>query len=608
MLNVPETVKALFKADGIRKNFRVQFPGGELPDITNDNIVQESVKFTESLCSQDVLKFGLSEASVIEFETVGIGNMYGMTIECGIEIDLSSLSAAEIAEIAAGSWDGVYVSESDTDIGYPFFRVPYGIYFVESCPRDHQAMTHRRVKAYSKNSMAFTISPVESFKLRASLSKNESFPAGVKKLIYANIGFWDTSKIAEAGYELTKICDMSQNKTYISTVYNTITVQVSPVENPSVYDTFSITLNMKQIHINGTASTQRPTPDRLYNLDGEDYFNAKDSAVNTLNRYFILRQVISVTTGEVKQFGGWESMLNYYGKGGCSYIIDREYNETVEEYIYRLSSPHTNYSQSISCFYPTRGLTLIPYEPGYYDAVISFVSKISASKGGMVINLNPDMSKVILNEWVDSGTDVEILLKATASDGGKNSFVDSYDIKELLQGYLEYNALFAKSDRAGALVLTRLDDSVAESVIPGIYSEFWWDEYDVEPIGTVTITYQDEDNKENKIDLIVGSGLSRYDMSKNEVLRNITNTDLTTISSLINLRFTPYIGSLAFTPIELDMKGLPYMEAGDYLAVTTEDGETAYSFNMRQEISGVQVLEAHVESTSGEIIESEAGT
>ena len=60
MLNIPDSVKALYKQDGVRKNFRAHFPGGELPDITNDNIVMESVKFTESICSQDVFKFGLA--------------------------------------------------------------------------------------------------------------------------------------------------------------------------------------------------------------------------------------------------------------------------------------------------------------------------------------------------------------------------------------------------------------------------------------------------------------------------------------------------------------------------------------------------------------------
>ena len=38
MLNIPESVKALFRADSVHKNFRVQFPNGEFPDITNDNI------------------------------------------------------------------------------------------------------------------------------------------------------------------------------------------------------------------------------------------------------------------------------------------------------------------------------------------------------------------------------------------------------------------------------------------------------------------------------------------------------------------------------------------------------------------------------------------
>ena len=46
MLNIPESVKNLFKTDGVRKNFRVRFPDGELPDITNSSIVQESVRFT----------------------------------------------------------------------------------------------------------------------------------------------------------------------------------------------------------------------------------------------------------------------------------------------------------------------------------------------------------------------------------------------------------------------------------------------------------------------------------------------------------------------------------------------------------------------------------
>ena len=77
---------------------------------------------------------------------------------------------------------------------------------------------------------------------------------------------------------------------------------------------------------------------------------------------------------------------------------------------------------------------------------------------------------------------------------------------------------------------------------------------------------------------------------------------------MLDAYFIPHLGPIAFTPIDLTMKGLPYIEAGDYLAAAAEDGETAYSFAMRQEISGVQILESQIESSSGDIIESEAST
>lgn len=87
MIAIPEEIKALLMQDGTRKNFRVHFPNGEHTDITNENIISESVSFTESICSQQELKFGLCESPVIEFETFGIGKIKGAEIECSIEVD-----------------------------------------------------------------------------------------------------------------------------------------------------------------------------------------------------------------------------------------------------------------------------------------------------------------------------------------------------------------------------------------------------------------------------------------------------------------------------------------------------------------------------------------
>lgn len=90
MLYIPEEVKEILKKDSVKKNLRISFPNGERADITNENIISESMSFTESICSRDYLKFGLCEAPVIEFETVGIENIKGMEIEASLEVDVTS--------------------------------------------------------------------------------------------------------------------------------------------------------------------------------------------------------------------------------------------------------------------------------------------------------------------------------------------------------------------------------------------------------------------------------------------------------------------------------------------------------------------------------------
>lgn len=87
MINIPEEVKTLLKKDNVRKNFRVHFPNGERADILMENINEESVTLSESLCSDNSLQFGSSESPTIEFETVGVENIKGKTIECSIDID-----------------------------------------------------------------------------------------------------------------------------------------------------------------------------------------------------------------------------------------------------------------------------------------------------------------------------------------------------------------------------------------------------------------------------------------------------------------------------------------------------------------------------------------
>ena len=87
MINIDYNLRERFKDDSVHKVFRISFPNGEYPDLVNDQIVSETVSFTESLCSQNQLKLGLCEANQLTFECADIGNINGAIIEAFIEIE-----------------------------------------------------------------------------------------------------------------------------------------------------------------------------------------------------------------------------------------------------------------------------------------------------------------------------------------------------------------------------------------------------------------------------------------------------------------------------------------------------------------------------------------
>lgn len=115
MINITEEQKALFLRDSVPKQFVVAFPNGEYPNITNEQIMADSVSFTESLCSQDTFKLGLCEASTISFTAMNVPNIKGTVIKCSI--------------IADG------------------FEIVYGTFKVDSCPLNDDGS--RTITGYS---------------------------------------------------------------------------------------------------------------------------------------------------------------------------------------------------------------------------------------------------------------------------------------------------------------------------------------------------------------------------------------------------------------------------------------------------------------------------
>lgn len=620
MLNIPETVKTLFKRDGVRKNFRVHLPNGELPDITNENIVQESVKFTESLCSQDVLKFGLTEASVIEFETVGIGNMYGMTIECGIEIDLSSLSAAQLNDIASGTWDGVYTDAASSDIGYAYFSVPYGVFRVESCPRDHQAMTHRKVQAYSASPTNLQMSSAEKGKL-AAYTIETAYTPDIYKLFLSQFGHNNADFLYGEGFTVG-----SALNAYVTTGAN-----VYKAQSKTLYAKDSLQHNIgligyvyyKKLYT-GSTYNDNVDPEKLYAIDYNGYDQATiiQNAIAALKAYSITSDIDIEASG----FSSWEEMVSTLFVSKETTVLAVHSWRTKQKIIQML------YPQLVYCM-PGTGPTDNDYaifsiaeeDKAVYPIIGNDMVEASTSKTGAFFlvpykfvihytgNADPYRetlaNDLIIRQYVEPVglPSFPASFQPTLQSGNYRSYVNSYSLSQIMNGMLEIRAMFGKVNRNGLLEITRLSKASPESITPGQYSGFWWDEYDVNPIGTVMFSYN-ENGEENVTEYTFDGGSSVYDMTGNEALKTITATDMSTVTDILDTYFIPYLSPIEFTPIDLEMKGLPYLEAGDYLSVAAEDGAIANSFNMKMEINGIQLLTVNIESTSGDIIESGEST
>lgn len=188
------------------------------------------------------------------------------------------------------------------------------------------------------------------------------------------------------------------------------------------------------------------------------------------------------------------------------------------------------------------------------------------------------------------------------------SYIDALDRLKVTNALAELNALFGRVNRKGEAEFIRIDDSAPLAIPPGEYMSLWWDEFEVEPIGTVRYGYE-ADGEQVKLDYNFGDGASLYDMSDNEAFRLASGADQASIVFALITNFIPHLDPVNFVPIEFEMKGLPYLEAGDALAITAQDGTVVNSYALRIEISGVQALQMRIESQSGLVIDSgEAAT
>ena len=643
MLNIPVEIQELIKTDGVKKNFRVHFPNGERADITNENILSESVSFTESVCSADTFRFGLAEASEIQFEMVGIENIIGMTIECSMEYAVPANMQATY-----GTW----------------YSVPYGKFIVESCPRNHEDMTHRKVTGYSFIKNMFDVK---------NFLQNRLLTVPLAHVSINAINAYVTGDVSHFTEHADVVQKVGVDPAFYMYDSTGIPYYISLFGNSSD--------GLRRYDVTNISSVGASQCGYIINYEETGETSGSDIAQMVIDWLEDQDIELLYDASGNKIFDSNEEALKFF----CGFFWGlMAFDSTVDssDYVVR----YRPYGVDKNVFIPTIKDDRI--NSGYLETHIYFlgdvIEKVRIRKWSTANIYSSSATTTQLVELPVTGFSSESSCKSYSEDESKLNMVgidatlainnayayargvsnrekafytamfaysNAYSNRDLIDGWAELNGAFVHSERDGTISMESLDNTNPYALTGAdVVERAWWDEYDVNPIGTVLYTFYNPFTGEIASDSYqFGEGKSVYDLTGNKALeamdfttkkaktisamtdKNIfyrytgTETGYTkddfyywngeqwtsggaykTIRSVVEFVldqiFIPHIQAVNFTPLEMDMRALPFLEAGDAITLTLADGTTVSSYILNHTISGVQRLQDTIDSVSGDVI------
>lgn len=590
MLNIPVEIQELIKTDGVKKNFRVHFPNGERADITNENIVSESVSFTESVCSSDIFRFGGAEASEIQFEMVGIENIIGMMIECSMEYAVPANMQATY-----GEW----------------YSVLYGTFTVTSCPRNHEDMTHRKVQAVSRTSITNDelMPQVEQDKLGLKHFNKNDYEPNVKYLMGSVNGITDE-------YTTTFVADQDTTLgQHSSSEYLEIARVINPITGTTTRYIAWLRYKLKYIRIENC----------LYTVTGE-YDSAiedfLDSFIDGLANPVVNTRNLETLKGITYLNIGDQVPYNIY-KGHMWY---RDFKQLQHCYPYTNLEPNNDF--------------WIPFE------ITAEIYKNTA--GGELIDTftaNPfptfSISKHTTVDDFPLTLAINHTLETKLSSGiPMYSFANAYTMADIVTGYAELFAGFSRRNRDGSSSVIRFDNTNPYPLTASdVEGSAWWDEYDIADIGSIKYCWTDGKG-DNEGEYTWNPDGSVYDMTDNGLFKSIKlriktvnaldkMTDPTMyyvysgnwyayngtefvqmgeyeskssiIEHMLDTFFLPY-ADIHFTPVDMNIRGLPFLQCGDAITLTAADGTVIQSYILNHTFSGIQHITENLDTVQGEVL------
>lgn len=598
MLNIPESVKALFLRDGVRKNLRISSPSGAFADICNDRIVKESLKLRESVSSADSLAFGTAEGATLQFEAVGIPNLLGQDIVAALEVDASTLPP-ELQTIKP-------------DIPYPVFAVPMGVYRVTACPRDKNAVPHRKVTAQQRGNDA------ADFLSRANRQIAQSgvyvlTPGKVKFRIDPFDYLLSNGFLTAADYA-ADVLTTTQTEEYTDQTYaeeigcafctedgkEAVFALDGPAFAPSrdhpavgaagrgLYSASCSLPVLPDTQLRAAAQAMAQDmfahdiccmKDLSGNLAPVAVTDMTDALLRLFRRRWPLYGILwSVTSGSMLR------MMDFYGIAESEIVSANVYPDKV------VTSPASN-----SYYWEFCAPLSVRYTVGQYESPSVYNLRTPAEEASLSVTLYDTESMGYRPSFTFSAEIVE------KEGGGFRHYWSAELLGSVLLSALELMGGFGQIARDGSKYIKYLEPANPYPIGKEVSESCWWDEYDLEPIGSIAYSFNGED-----LLYSFGPGRSVYTITNQAILDRLTKYKQSQVEQFFEAQLVPRLASIRFTPMELVCRGLPFLEAGDCIAIEADDGAMVPTYVLERNFSGIQHLTDRVTADGITIVEVEA--
>lgn len=653
MIDVPVRVKDALRDGRLKKNYRfvvLNDDGSADFTIDNNTLVSESVKFDERMCSGDTLKFGLCEGSSLEFQYFDHPNINGRRIQSFIDVEYKEPSM-EIIETEEGTWhptqvtkNGSYTFKSKYNLacevgigtGYnseyyqlnaannyqktleltventfwvedhnitvivtapsgfeAWYTIPMGFFEIEKCPRQASTGIYK-ITAYNK---------LKSVYLDAK--------ANDKIIDIVDDGVVGGTDGVDVGTILDELLEGYSIKRNEETVDFTVSSQQIPASDTSYIRQTDFTGSANGVYIHTLDITNYLRPSDFdstnfyrFRINCKNIFDAVYGYVNT----FYLDNWFKSTTNpsNIARLYDWlmdtTSFSSTLEVGGFQFATSngvrtfnlqdyRNQNNVVTPWFTNI----TSMLLGITGLFEFDNSQTRTWSQAEINTAKERINDILFTQGNFTIEIGSrsDIEKTLITPaQAESLPDVTLrqLQAAVFEINGQYGQIDR--ITDLFAGVelnrsrlLPRDSLYPASDLYPGGQGMRGDEST--------YSKLWTDNQGVQKFRYLIITYKglDENNQAKDMTLqrtINASGNTDYVMSDNWLFKNIiwTASDVGDYADAMVTKMQ----NVTWFPFEMWCAGLPYLETGDEIEITNDEG-TYPSYILQRQLQGIQNLQ-----------------